>query len=86
MHEEKITRLRKFISDMLVARGHSGMFGDTESLFINGRLDSLAGTEVMLALESDFSVDLAGPDFDVTLLDTFAGIVAVVDHSMSTRS
>jgi acyl carrier protein len=83
MDEGTIIRLRKVIFNLLVARGHSGTFSDTEMLFTSGLLDSLAGTEVMLTLESDFGVDLADPDFDVASLDTFAGIVAVVDHSVS---
>lgn len=86
MDEQTIARLRKVISDMLVARGHSGTVTDTESLFINGRLDSLAGTELMLLLESDFGVDLADPEFDVMSLDTLAGIAEVVDRSISARS
>src|SRR5690606_40783335 len=74
-------RLRRVISEMLVARGHTGVIDDGESLFINGHLDSLAGTEVMLMLESDFNVDFSDPEFEIDALDTIDGIATIAERA-----
>ncbi|KPF66540.1 hypothetical protein IP69_14595 [Bosea sp. AAP35] len=69
--------IRSLILGMLAERGHAGPVGDHDSLFFSGKLDSLAATEVMMALERDFGIDLADADFDVTQLDTLAQIEAL---------
>lgn len=72
--------IRATILAMLAERGHSGPIGDDESLFFSGRLDSLAATEVMMALERDHGVDLTDADFDITQLDTLAQIEELVSR------
>lgn len=69
--------IRSLILGMLTERGHAGPVGEHDSLFFSGKLDSLAATEVMMALERDFGIDLADADFDVTQLDTLAQIEAL---------
>lgn len=69
--------IRDLILGMLTERGFRGPVGDHESLFFSGKLDSLAATEVMMALERDFGIDLTDADFDVTQLDTLAQIEAM---------
>ncbi|WP_169054447.1 phosphopantetheine-binding protein [Nitratireductor sp. XY-223] len=70
--------IRGAIEAILAARGIDGPVSDTDSLFISGRLDSLAATEVMMMLESDFNLDLADPDFDMSRLDTIADLTRLV--------
>lgn len=70
--------IRATILAMLTERGHGGPIGDHDSLFFSGKLDSLAATEVMMALERDHGIDLTDADFDVTQLDTLAQIEALV--------
>jgi acyl carrier protein len=69
--------IRSLILGMLAERGHADPVGDHDSLFFSGKLDSLAATEVMMALERDFGIDLTDADFDVTQLDTLAQIEAL---------
>jgi acyl carrier protein len=66
--------IRETIHALLAERGHIRPVGDDESLFFSGLLDSLAATQVMLALESDHGIDLADSDFDIARLDTIAEI------------
>lgn len=70
--------IRKTISDMLAARGQPADIGDRESLFTTGRLDSLAATEVLMILETEFGIDLADADFDISRLDTIADLEELV--------
>tara|TARA_R110002020_G_scaffold232768_1_gene444258 strand:+ start:2262 stop:2474 length:213 start_codon:yes stop_codon:yes gene_type:complete len=48
--------------------------GETEGLFSSGLLDSIAATEVLIALESDYGVDLSDEDFDILQIDTLQSI------------
>jgi len=41
-------------------------------------LDSLAATELMMTLETDYGIDLADADFDITQLDTIEDLEALV--------
>lgn len=77
MTDAAIAGLRETIAALLAANGHSGHFGEQDSLFISGRLDSLAAAELMTILERDFGIDLADADFDITQLDTLARIEAL---------
>ncbi len=72
------TAIRGAIETILADRGVAGPVGDSDSLFISGRLDSLAATEVMMLLESEFDLDLADPDFDMSRLDTIADLTQLV--------
>ena len=72
------TSIRGAIETILADRGVSDPVSDTDSLFISGRLDSLAATEVMMLLETEFDLDLADPDFDMSRLDTIADMTQLV--------
>lgn len=71
-------KLRAAVASLLVARGDRDPVRDDESLFTNGRLDSLAATELIMLLEQDFGLDLASADFDVSELDTIGDIADLV--------
>ena len=71
---DRTARIRDTINQMLVARGQVEPVSERESLFTSGRLDSLAATEVLMLLETDFGIDLADADFDISKLDTIADL------------
>lgn len=73
-------RLRTGITRILAARGDHAPFTDEDSLFASGRLDSLAATEVIVLLESEFGLDLADADFDVSALDSLVSLSALIDR------
>lgn len=76
-----IDRLRRTVGDLLAAHGDRKPFTDTETLFTTGRLDSLAATELIVALEQDYGLDLASADFDVSALDTVRDLSTLVERS-----
>lgn len=52
--------------------------GDHDPLFSSGLLDSLAATEVLVQLESEYGVDLADEDFDISQIDTLHSLEQLV--------
>jgi acyl carrier protein len=76
-----IEQLRATVGGLLVARGDRNPFSDTEPLFTAGRLDSLAATELIIALEQDYGLDLASADFDISALDTLSDLSKLVADS-----
>jgi len=76
-----VERLRTAVTGLLAARGDCDPVRDDESLFITGRLDSLAATEMIMLLEQDFSLDLASADFDVSALDTITDITDLISRA-----
>ena len=74
-----IDKLRATVGDLLAARGDRNPFSDTEPLFTAGRLDSLAATELIVALEQDYGLDLATADFDISALDTLRDLSKMVE-------
>jgi acyl carrier protein len=70
--------IRDSMRSLLEAKGVPGPVSDTDSLFVSGRLDSLAATEVLMMLEGDFGIDLSDADFDIARLDTIADLEALV--------
>lgn len=77
MSEFASARIRKVILDSLAQRG-LGPVGEKDSLFATGLLDSLAATEVLVALEAGYGIDLADEDFDILEIDTLAGIETLI--------
>ena len=80
MSSDQLNQLRKKIGEMLVGRGHSPDFGDRESLFDSGRLDSMSAVNLLLELETVFGLDLSDPDFDISQIDTFEEITQLVSQ------
>ena len=71
-------RLRAIIAGLLAERGDNQPIEDTESLFLSGRLDSMAATHLIVAIEDEFGVEIGGADFDVSLLDSIAEMRTLV--------
>lgn len=70
--------LREFLRQSLASAGDRGDIDDGESLFLSGRLDSLAMTNLVVFLENAFGVDFGKVDFDVELLDSVNAIEELV--------
>jgi acyl carrier protein len=74
-------RIRRTIGDLLAAHGDRQPFTDTETLFTTGRLDSLAATELIVALEQDYGLDPASADFDISALDTVHDLTKLLERA-----
>lgn len=71
-------KLRTFLQSCLVERGDRAEFQDDESLFVSGRLDSLAITNVVIYLEQEFGVNFTHVSFDVDSIDSVQAIESFV--------
>jgi len=71
----------EIVTSMLVARGKSDAITSSDAIFTSGLLDSLAATELMMTLETDFGIDLADADFDISQLDTISDLEALVSQN-----
>ncbi len=77
------TALREFLAAALAEAGDRGALADDNSLFLSGRLDSLAMTRLVLFLEETFSIDFGTVDFDVELVDTVNDIGAFIEAAVA---
>lgn len=77
MQDFASARIRNVILARLAERGVVEI-SEHESLFASGLLDSLAATEVLVALETDYGLDLADEDFDILEIDTLDGIERMI--------
>ncbi len=74
--------VRKFVETLLSERGKSADFSDSDALFTSGLLDSMAATELMIYLETEFGLDLADPDFDISRLDTIDDLKGLLSETV----
>lgn len=79
MNTAEKTALREFLAGALAEAGDRGALADDSSLFLSGRLDSLAMTRLVVFLEEKFAVDFGAVDFDVELVDTVNDIGAFIE-------
>lgn len=70
--------INEIVFTMLAERGRDGELSPNDAIFTSGLLDSLAATELMMELESNYGVDLADADFDISQLDTIADLEQLV--------
>lgn len=82
MEPDKKQALRAFLQQTLANHGDRDAFGDDESLFVSGRLDSFSMMNVVMYLEESFGLDFSEVEFDVELLDSLDAIVALVDEKV----
>jgi acyl carrier protein len=73
-------KVREFVSGLLRNRGDGGTLSDSESLFLSGRLESIAAVEVVCFLESEFGVDFADMEFDISIIDSIDLIASLGDE------
>src|SRR5262245_28662266 len=64
------TRIRAFVREALAARKDGATLDDNESLFVSGRLESLAVTQLVVFLEESFGVDFGVTPFELDELDS----------------
>lgn len=73
--------IQDVVKSMMAARGNAQEISKDEPIFTSGLLDSLAATELMMTLESDFGIDLADADFDISKLDTLADLEGLIGQA-----
>jgi len=71
-------RIRTFIAALLNEKGDAGKVGDTDSLLLSGRLQSIDAVEIALFLEREFGIDFAEIGFDETQIDSIERIASLV--------
>lgn len=71
--------LRAFIAEALANHADRESFGDDESLFAGGRLDSFTMMNLVMFLERRFGIDFADGDFDPDQVDTVDAMAALID-------
>jgi acyl carrier protein len=74
------SNLRNFLLGRLLLKGDGAALSDEEPLFSSGRLDSLDAVETIMLIESEYGIDFAALHFDLTLLDSIAAIIRLVDR------
>lgn len=78
MNASERQQLRTFIRQCLDEAGDAGDFSDSDSLFVSGRLDSLALTRLVLFMEDRHKLDFGALDFSAELLDSVDLMAALV--------
>jgi acyl carrier protein len=68
--------VREIVRDLLSRKGDQNAFADSDSLIVNGRLDSVDTIALLLFLENQYGIDFADRGFDRDELDSVDGIVA----------
>ena len=76
-------KLREFLKETLENHGDRREFGDDESLFVSGRLDSFSMMNLVMYLEQAFGLDFSDLEFDVNLVDSVNEIEALVDSKLA---
>jgi len=69
---------RQFVEGLLRKKGDLDPFGDSESLILSGRLESIDAVEIVMFIENQFGVDFSAVGFDQGLIDSIELIVRLV--------
>ena len=76
--------VRAFLKDLLLKRGDTDEFTDTDSLIIlRGRLASVDVLELVVFLEEQYKVDFVEQGFDLNRLDTVDEIMTLIEEVTS---
>lgn len=70
--------VREFVAALLLRKGDTSPFTDTDSLVLSGRLDSLDVLEIVVFLESRYSFDFGERPFDQQLVDSVHEITDLI--------
>lgn len=71
-------QIREYIVSRLHSHGDLSAIGDDDLIFTSARLDSLDAVELVIFLESNFGIDFAKLNFDLTLLNSINAIVELI--------
>ena len=74
MPQDRLDSIHNLVAKMMRERGYTQPFGDDDSLFASGRLDSMMAVDLILRLEQQFGVEFGQLDFDVSLIDSVRAI------------
>jgi acyl carrier protein len=75
--QEKV-KVREFLAGLLHERDDTAPLGDSDSLFVSARLDSLSTVELIAFLEQQFGVDFGKIDFEIERVDSVDAIFEVL--------
>lgn len=86
MNPNAKSKLQGFLRECLSAAGDRQELADDSSLFVSGRLDSLAMTRLVVFLEESCGIDFGELAFEVDLVDSVRAIEALVDGMPAPRA
>jgi acyl carrier protein len=72
--------IRQFMQRLLAQKGDQRTFGDSDSLLLSGRLQSVDAVEVVLFLEEHWGIDFAEIGFDETQIDSVDAIAGLIQN------
>ena len=73
--------IRQLLQRLLAQKGDQRPFGDSDSLLLSGRLQSVDAVEMVLFLEEQWGIDFAEIGFDEAQLDSVDAIDALVQSA-----
>ena len=82
MNREVFDTLRAYLQEALRLHGDTQELADGDSLFLSGRLDSFSMMNLVMFLETAFSLTFSDLEFDVEKVDSLSAIAALV-HAKS---
>jgi acyl carrier protein len=71
--------LRAQVERLLANKGDQELLGDTDSLVLSGRLDSLDILQIVVFLEGRYSIDFADQPFDQEDFDSITRILTLIE-------
>ena len=71
--------LRAHVTGLLTNKGDQEPLGDTDSLVLSGRLDSIDILQIVVFLESNYGIDFADQPFDQEEFDSIARILKLIE-------
>lgn len=81
MEIEEKNKLRAFLKSSLEGHHDQNELQDDDSLFVSGRLDSLAMTGLVVFLEQEFGINFGDVAFEVDLIDSIQEIEAFLQEA-----
>jgi acyl carrier protein len=71
--------LHAHIQRLLADKGDREPLGDSDSLVLSGRLDSVDVLQIVVFLESNYGIDFADQDFDQEDFDSISRILGLIE-------
>lgn len=73
--------IRELLHQLLIQRGDQRPFGDSDSLVLSGRLQSVDAIEVVVFLEDQWGIDFAQIGFDQSFIDSVDAIEGLIQSA-----
>ncbi len=71
--------LRAHVKQLLANKGDQEPLGDTDSLVLSARLDSIDILQIVVFLENSYGIDFADQEFDQEDFDSIARILTLIE-------